>query len=372
MLEQAVLEQALPEQRSGWVGARSPAWAETTGLLATPDGADVATAGRRAWVRPDGRRSLQLVLATIWLLDGILQLQAYFFTRSFGTQMIAPGAQGLPSVIARPITWSGLTIGHHAVITNLSFALLQVGLGLGIAWRPTVKVALGASIAWSVGVWWIGEGLGGVFSGTANPVDGAPGAVILYGLLAVLLWPRDRPGPGAPFIAARAVGEPVAKAVWLVLWGSLSYFALSGANRSSQGVHDLIDGMTVGEPGWLRSLNHHAATLVDHRGLATMAVLAVLSAVVAVGVYLPPGAANAAVVAAVVISLLWWVVGEDLGQLFTNGATDVNSGPLLILTALAYWRHRRPSAATAASVRRFAGECLRCRAPTGWTTASRR
>lgn len=320
--------------------AQSPAWvAGTTDRLGSPAGGSAAITSRGSWTRPDGRRTLQLVLATIWLLDGILQLQAFFFTRSFASQMIAPIARGNPSVIARPITWSGLTIGHHAVIINLSFALFQVGLGLGIACRPTVKVALGASIAWSIGVWWIGEGLGGVVSGTADPVNGAPGAVIIYGLLAVLLWPRDRPGPTPSFIAARAVGEPVAKALWLVLWGSLSYFAVSGANRSSQGLHDLIDGMTAGEPGWLTSLNRHAAMLVDHRGLATMTVLAMVSAIVAVGVYLPPGAANATLVVAAVISLLWWVVGEDFGQLLTNGATDVNTGPLLILMALAYWRH---------------------------------
>ncbi len=70
----------------------------------------------------------------------------------------------------------------------------------------------------------------------------------------------------------------------------------------------------------------------------------------AVGVYLPPGAANATLVVAVVVSLLWWVVGEDLGQLFTNGATDVNTGPLLILLALAYWRFRSPSPVTGASL----------------------
>ena len=321
--------------------ARSPAWAGTTARLGSPEGGPTAVASG-SWSRPDGRRTLQLVLATIWLLDGLLQLQGFFFTRSFATQMIAPGAQGNPSVIARPITWSGLTIGHHAVITNLAFALLQVGLGLGIAWRPTVKVALGASIAWSIGVWWIGEGLGGVLSGAADPVNGAPGAVIIYALLAVLLWPRRRSGPAPSFVAAGAVGEPVAKALWLVLWGSLSYFAVNGANRSSQGLHDLIDGMTAGEPGWLTSLNRQAATAVDHRGLVTMTVLGVVSALVAVGVYLPPGAGNATLVVAVAISLLWWVVGEDLGQLLTNGATDVNTGPLLILLALAYWRHRRP------------------------------
>ena len=36
-----------------------------------------------------------------------------------------------------------------------------------------------------------------VLTGAASPVNGAPGAVILYALLAVLLWPaaRDRPSP---------------------------------------------------------------------------------------------------------------------------------------------------------------------------------
>jgi hypothetical protein len=217
------------------------------------------------------------------------------------------------------------------------FAFLQVALGLGIAWRPTLKPALVASIAWSLGVWWIGEGLGGVLNGTANPVNGAPGAVIIYGLLAVLLWPGARPGVTAPFVAARAVGAPVAKGLWLVFWGSLAYFALDGANRSSTGLHDLIIGQAAGEPGWVVWIDRHSASLVDHHGLAAMVVVAVLLAVMAVGVFFPPPAANAILVLAIVVSLWFWVVGQNFGALFTTGATDVNTGPLLILLALAYW-----------------------------------
>ncbi len=89
-----------------------------------------------------------------------------------------------------------------------------------------MRVALAASIAWAIGVWWFGEGLGGVLSGAAGPLNGAPGAVIIYALLAVLLWPADR-GTPAPFTAARAVGAHVARALWLVLWLSLAYFALT-------------------------------------------------------------------------------------------------------------------------------------------------
>jgi hypothetical protein len=48
--------------------------------------------------------------------------------------------------------------------------------------------------------------------------------------------------------------------------------------------------------------------------------------------------ANATVALGAVMALAFWVVGENFGALFTNGATDVNSGPLLMLLSVAYWR----------------------------------
>ena len=294
--------------------------------------------GVSGWTRPDGRRTLQLVLATIWLIDGVLQLQSYFFTKDFGLRMISGMSTGNPSFIAHPIDWSGATIGRHSMLVDTLFALIQVAIGLAIAFRPTVRIGLGVSIAWAAGVWWVGEGLGGVLNGQANPVNGAPGAVLLYALLAVVLWPSDRAGRGEAFIAARAVGVPTARALWVVLWGSLSYFALVGANRSPRGLHDLFLGEVGGEPGWLAWIDRHAASLVDHRGLAVMVVVAVLLALVAVSVTFPSRLGNAALVVAVVVSAVVWAVGEDFGALFTNGATDPNSGPLLALLAAAYWR----------------------------------
>ena len=146
----------------------------------------------------DPRRALQLALGALWLLDGMLQFQPSMFGRGF-PQMLAGSAQGNPAVVARPITWSAGIIGHHVVALNAVFAVSQLLLGLGIAWRPAVKLALAGSVAWSLAVWWLGEGLGGVLAGTASPVDGAPGAVLLYALLAVLLWPAVRaPADHAP------------------------------------------------------------------------------------------------------------------------------------------------------------------------------
>ncbi len=276
------------------------------------------------------------MLATLWLLDGILQLQAFFFTMSFGLQMISGMSSGNPSIVARPIAWSGRAIGHHAVLTDGIFAVTQIAIGTAIAWRPTVRVGLAASIVWSVAVWWIGEGLGGVFNGTANPVDGAPGSVVLYGLLALLLWPSDRSGREVPFVAARSVGVPVAKGLWVVLWGTLGYFAVLGVNRAPRHLHDLIGSEAAGEPGWLASVDRHASSVVDHHGLVV--TMAVLLLVVAFGTLLPSPVANATVALAATIGLVFWVVGQNLGALLTNGATDLNSGPLLMLLAAAYWR----------------------------------
>jgi hypothetical protein len=284
----------------------------------------------------DARRVLQLILAATWLLDGLLQYQSFMYTSAFG-QMLADSAAGNPGPVARPIGWNAALVEHHLVLLNTVFATIQLLLGLGIAYRPTVRVALAASIAWSLGVWWFGEGLGGVLSGDTSPVTGAPGAVILYALLAVLLWPADRPGGPATFTAARAVGAPAARLLWLVLWGSLAYFALTPANRAPLALADAMESMASGEPGWVTGLEAHAAAALAGQGLTASIVLAAALVVIAAGVFLPPPLARGALILALVVAALIWVFGEALGQILAGGGTDPNSAPLLALLALAYW-----------------------------------
>ncbi|MGZ4434303.1 MAG: hypothetical protein ACXVW7_11850 [Trebonia sp.] len=299
---------------------------------------------------PDARRALQLGLAGVWLLDALLQYQPVMFTRAFG-QMLAATAAGNPGVVARPITWDAALVEHHAVALNAVFATIQLLLGLGIALRPLTRFALAVSVAWSLAVWWFGEGLGGVLTGTANPVTGAPGAVILYALLAVLLWPADRaPQAGdtaAPFTAARAVGARAARWLWLVLWLSLAWFALQPANRAPRALHDLLAGQANGEPGWLAAIEKSAATTVGSHGLAVSMVLAAACVLVSAGVFLPRPAARATALLALVLAAVIWVAGQALGAILAGGATDPNSGLLLALIALAYWPARHWPARTA-------------------------
>jgi hypothetical protein len=305
----------------------------STIVTAQPVLAPAAAARSAAWAPPDLRRWLQLGLAAVWVLDGVLQYQSLMFTRAFG-QMLAGSADGNPAVLAESIRWAAGIVERSPSATNAAFATIQLALGLGIAWRPALRPALAASVAWSVAVWWFGEGLGGVLNGTASPVNGAPGAVILYALLAILIWPAA--GRGS-FVAARPLGAGAARGLWVLLWGSLAYFSVTPASRAAQGLHDMIAGMAGGEPAWLASVDRGAAGVLAHHGLAASIALAAVLAVIAAGIFLPAPGARAMVLLAVVVSLVIWVVGQDLGEILAGNATDVESGPLLVLIALAYW-----------------------------------
>ncbi|MBV9206746.1 MAG: hypothetical protein JO037_15460 [Actinobacteria bacterium] len=295
--------------------------------------------GRIAALGP--RRKLQLALATFWLFDAILQFQPSMFGTAF-PRMLAGGAQGNPGLVAGPIIWSAGFIDHHLAGLNAVFATMQLALGLGIAWRPTVRLALAASVAWALAVWWLGEGLGGILAGTASPVSGAPGAVILYAVLAVLLWPADRDA-SAPFVAGRAVGRGPARLVWLAVWGSLAAFALPPASRAIGGT---ISGMAPGEPAWLAWLDARLGGWLGHHGLAASLVLAAVLAAVAVGVFLPAPARRPVLVLAVAVAAAVWLA-EGMGGILTGSGTDPNSGPLLALLALSFW----PAAATGPAAR---------------------
>jgi hypothetical protein len=290
------------------------------------------------------RRRLQLALAALWLFDGVLQLQPFMFTKSFAQTVIDPAATGNPDVIADPMTWAARIIADHPVPTNAAFAGIQVALGLGIAWRPVTRLALACSIGWALSVWWFGEGLGGVLAGS-DPLMGAPGGVILYALLAVLLWPSERP---SPFPAAAAVGTRAAQALWLLLWGSGAYLTMQSSNTGPNDMHDMIAGMADGQPRWIVWIDDRAASLVAGRGMAASVVLAVILAAIALAIYLPAGRTQRVIfIVALIVSLLIWIVGEALGLVIGGEGTDPNTGPLLMLVIAAYWPARDAMAAPA-------------------------
>ena len=285
----------------------------------------------------DLQRSFQLVLATVWLLDAALQLQPFMFTRGsngFSGMLNGFGA-GNPSWIAHTITWNASNVYHQPILTNTVFAGIQFLIAFGIIYQRTIKPAMALSIVWALGVWWFGEGLGGIFLGGATPFGGGPGGVLFYAILAVLLWPSG--GSDLPFVAARTVGVTVAKAIWVVVWGILAVLSLVGSGRSPQALHDLVAGLNSGQPGWLAHIDRSSESLFLHHGTTMAILLAIVCVVVAAGVFMPPKVAQATVALAIVVFALIWIAVQNFGGILAGGATDPNSGlPVIILTLL-YW-----------------------------------
>jgi hypothetical protein len=272
------------------------------------------------------RRGLQLALGAIWLLDAALQYQPGMFTKAFPVQMLVPSAAGQPGFVSGPVMLAARLISANPGAWNAAFATTQLALAAGLLFRPTARAALAGTIAWSLSVWWLGEGLGGIFSGLASPLTGAPGAASLYALLAVLIWPAapaaggpaapaaGRPGAGAR--ASVADGSPLgrgARLAWVILWGAMAWLLLRAPAQASV--------LTAGA-------GTHAAVIT--------VIFAVACGVAAVGV-LVPAATRPALVIAMVTAVAIWAAGEHFGGISDGMATDPNSGPLLALIIVAFW-----------------------------------
>ena len=273
------------------------------------------------------RRALQVALGLVWLFDTALQFQPYMFSKMFPAMMLAPsGMGGEPAFVSGPVLGAARLFSSAPAAWNALFATIQLALAIGLLCRPTVRAALAGTVAWALAVWWLGEGLGGLFTRAADPLTGAPGAAVLYAFLAVLLWPQRAPAPAASMAsgtvpgASVADGSPLARhahLAWVVLWGALAVLILrapaSAAPLTAAGSSRAVL-MTVG--------------------------LAVAFGLAAAGL-LVPATARAAVLIAAVAAAFVWAAGEHFGSLFSGSATDLNSGPLLLLITAAFWPRRQ-------------------------------
>ena len=269
------------------------------------------------------RRGLQIALGLVWLLDAALQYQPAMFTKTFPVMMLAPSGIGEPAFVSGPVLMAERLISGHVVPWNAMFATVQLALAAGLLCRATARAALAGTIAWSLAVWWLGEGLGGIFSTTANPLTGAPGAALLYAFVAVLAWPRAE-GASVARATSVAEGSPLgrgARVAWFVLWATMA-------------------GLMLAAPASSSSLTAGGGTKA---AVVTIGLAAAL-ALAAVGLMIPV-TTRPALVLAVIAALALWVAGEDFGGIFSGSGTDPNTGPLLVLIALAFWPYPRSATA---------------------------
>src|SRR5215472_13367534 len=316
----APLTGRLPAVRSRWTSVRSAVHSALAAAEPVP-----------------GRRGLQVCLGLLWLLDAALQYQPFMFGPGFVTSGIEPAAAGNPAAIVSSVTWASQMMLRHIAVYNAMFASIQLLLAIGFFFRRTVKLALAASIIWALSVWWFGESLGGILTGS-SPLAGFPGAVLLYALIAILLWPARsfarRPASAA---AAGPFGATGANLLWLALWGGFAHYLLLPANRASDAITRILSAAD-GQPKWVAATMTVFAHAAGHRGTQISVGLAVVCAGVALGIF-GRRARRPVLVIAAGLGLLFWIA-EGFGGILTGQGTDPNTGPLLILLAACYWPAR--------------------------------
>jgi len=280
-------------------------------------------------------RGIQIALGVVWLLDGLFQFKSFMYTHGIVSEVFAPAAKGQPGFIGGPMKTFDNFYGSDLTLWNTLAGEIQVAIGLClIVSRKSVRPALLVSFAWALVVWWFGEGFGGLTSNTLpSPLMGAPGAVILYAIIGLLVWPTNkREGRSAADMGP--LGDRGGLYCWSGLWVMSAALWLVNVNRAKEATHEMIKGMAEASPHWLARFQNSIGNHTQGHGTTIALALAILSIAVAVGVWTP--LRWPALALGIVLSLAYWVFGQDIGGPFwTEGATDFNSGPLFVLLAFA-------------------------------------
>jgi hypothetical protein len=271
------------------------------------------------------RRKVQIALGLLWLLDGALQLQRQMFSSSFVNKVMEPSASGQPAIVSGPIHFAAHIILTHPAIWDLCFGLIQLSLGFFILFKKTARYGLIGSVFWALGIWLFGEGLGGLFSGNASLLMGAPGAALLYAIIALGVLPKGEQKRPAKWLAI----------VWAILWLGGSVLQLGSAQNTPANLSSMISSMSIGAPGWLATLDRHVASYIHRSNEGLIILLVVVQALIGILVLLPKYYRKLAISAGIVLSIGFWAVGQAFGGYYTGLATDPSTAPLVILLGIA-------------------------------------
>jgi hypothetical protein len=313
------------------------------------------------------RRTLQRVLGALWLIDGLLQLQPQMFTMNMVNGIMKPMLQGQPGLFEPSLQFIVTQTTLHLTAVNLVIAIVQICLGLGFLLLSDrwVKELVIASIAWAFIVWYGGEGMSMLLTGQASILTGAPGAVLLYPLLGLAVYPRKQSRASSPGVPAKTRDDGLLSRRFLrwVLAGFWCFAALLQL-----------------QPNWWRpgQISQALGAMVGQGGLNTVLVDPVLQRlsnatanievplnIALIVVFLALGVGLALVreeqlrpflIASIVMSIIFWYCSEAFGMILTGMATDFNSGLLVVVMALACWPKVQALRAARAQVAREALE----------------
>jgi hypothetical protein len=119
--------------------------------------------------------------------------------------------------------------------------------------------------------------------------------------------------------------------VFAVLWGGFAVLWLLPVNDSAGAIHDALGNVPTGA-GWLTSLVGDAASVAAGHGTIIALALAAVSGLIAFAVA-RDWHMRTFLWISIAVAAAFWMFGQGFGGVLTGQATDVNTGPLLILIA---------------------------------------
>ncbi len=243
------------------------------------------------------RLTFQRMLGAIWLFDGLLQFKPKMFTQGFLRVNVLTAIAGQPLWLAHLLHWEILIMSHPEWLFNLGIAVIQTSLGVLLLFNRHPRSALAMSIAWALAVWVFGEALGNLMQGQWSIVNGAPGAAVLYAIMAVVVWPlADQDDRWQPYAHRVAI-------ITLVLGGLFTMVSL-----------------------WTSPMQSVSLSVTGARALS------ILLAASIVGLITP--ARQWSALAIFGLSMTAWILLQHIGYIWLAYATDINSGGLWALMAL--------------------------------------
>src|ERR1700676_4141009 len=136
------------------------------------------------------QKRLRQLLGILWLIDGLLQLQPQMFTMNMVNGVMVPTIQNQPAPVAASLQGVISVTTHNLILVNLLIAVAQIVIGILLISGLWVRGTIIASIVWALIVCYGGEGMSMLLPGRGSGLTWAPGAVLLYPLLVLLVYPR--------------------------------------------------------------------------------------------------------------------------------------------------------------------------------------
>lgn len=284
------------------------------------------------------RKRLTQLLGILWLIDGILQLQPQMYTMNMLNGIMKPMLQGQPGAVESSLSWIVQVTTQNLTLVNLSIAVVQMLIGLSLLLGRGVKVALLVSIVWSFIVWYGGEGMSMLLTGQASALTGAPGAVLIYALLALVVYPfSPTTNPDEGGILSRQQFHRAFALFWIFMavlqlqpyWWQEGQISRGISAMVGQGGLNsvLVDPVLQ----WLSNITSSIEIPLN------IALIVVFLALGIALLFVENKHIRPVLVASIVVSLIIWYGTEAFGMIFTGMATDFNSGLLLVVIALACW-----------------------------------